>query len=378
LCPALQIRAGSGRVAICRRAAVCGVALAGDGAGKSWRQQIMARGMSRKAAGLWLPDISHVGSCVVSLPRMRNVWRSRNLKLFSDIRRRRALCAAPVCLAAAGFLLSQAQAANAPGPLPQGQNPASLIGAMPLAAYRAVYDLTLAKAIGSKSPTSARGRIAFDFTGSACDGYVQNFRQLTELQPAEGPTRISDMRSLTFEDGEGRNFTFKTQTRIDSDEADEVDGRAQRPPLGPMSVDLVKPKAGKLDFDHDALFPTEHLKYILAAAKAGKNMLEVKVYDGSDNGDKIASTTTIIGKPIDSPAIEKAAHIPALESMRRWPVTISYFDEAKKDEAPNYLLSFDLYENGISRALRLDYGDFVLAGEMTSLEILPQSTTCTK
>jgi hypothetical protein len=300
------------------------------------------------------------------------------LKLFSDIRRRRALCAAPVCLAAAGFLLSQAQAANAPGPLPQGQNPASLIGAMPLAAYRAVYDLTLAKAIGSKSPTSARGRIAFDFTGSACDGYVQNFRQLTELQPAEGPTRISDMRSLTFEDGEGRNFTFKTQTRIDSDEADEVDGRAQRPPLGPMSVDLVKPKAGKLDFDHDALFPTEHLKYILAAAKAGKNMLEVKVYDGSDNGDKIASTTTIIGKPIDSPAIEKAAHIPALESMRRWPVTISYFDEAKKDEAPNYLLSFDLYENGISRALRLDYGDFVLAGEMTSLEILPQSTTCTK
>jgi hypothetical protein len=34
-------------------------------------------------------------------------------------------------------------------------------------------------------------------------------------------------------------------------------------------------------------------------------------------------------------------------------------------------LSFQLYENGISRALRLDYGDFVLAGEMTSLELLP-------
>jgi hypothetical protein len=35
-------------------------------------------------------------------------------------------------------------------------------------------------------------------------------------------------------------------------------------------------------------------------------------------------------------------------------------------------LSFDLYENGISRALRLDYGDFVLAGEMSSLELLSQ------
>jgi hypothetical protein len=35
-------------------------------------------------------------------------------------------------------------------------------------------------------------------------------------------------------------------------------------------------------------------------------------------------------------------------------------------------LSFDLYENGISRALRLDYGDFILAGEMSSLELLSE------
>jgi EipB-like len=300
-----------------------------------------------------------------------------NLISFTAISRRLALQAAPLTLAAAGICLSQAQAANTT--LPQGQaQTAAIVETMPLAAHRAVYDLTLQKAIGSKSPTSAHGRIAFDFTGSACEGYVQNFRQLTELQPAEGPTRVSDMRSLTFEDGEGRNFTFKTRTSVDNEQTDEVDGRAQRPPQGPVSVDLVKPKAAKLDFDHDVLFPTEHLKYIVAAGKAGKNILEVKVYDGSDNGDKIYSTTTIIGKPIASPAADKTAHIPQLEGMQRWPVTISYFDEGRKDEAPNYILSFDLYENGISSALRLDYGDFVLAGEMTSLELLPQSTTCPK
>ena len=47
-------------------------------------------------------------------------------------------------------------------------------------------------------------------------------------------------------------------------------------------------------------------------------------------------------------------------------------DRNKKDGVPNYVLSFDLYENGISRALTLDYGDFVLSGEMTSLELLPE------
>jgi hypothetical protein len=299
--------------------------------------------------------------------------------MFStDAWRRCLLQATPFSIAALALFFSPAQAANAPGQLPTAQTPSVLEQPVPLVAHRAVYDLTLFKAVGSKSPTSARGRIAFDFSGSACDGYVQNFRQMTELQPAEGPTRISDLRSLTFEDGEGRSFTFKTQTQVDSDQTDEVDGHAQRPAQGPMSVDLVKPKTAKLDFDHDVLFPTEHLRYILAAARSGKHVLEVKVYDGSDSGDKIFSTTTIIGNPIDKPAIEKAAHIPALDGVRRWPVTISYFDEGRKDEAPNYTLSFDLYENGISRALRLDYGDFVLAGEMTTLELLPQSTTCKK
>lgn len=245
------------------------------------------------------------------------------------------------------------------------------VDAIPLASHRAVYDLTLLKAVGSKSPTEARGRIAFDFSGSACDGYVQNFRQLTELQPAEGPTRISDMHSATFEDGNGKSFAFKTETKVDDEQSDEVDGKAQRMPKGAVTVDLVKPKEARIVLDRDVIFPTEHLKYILAAAKAGQTALEVKVYDGSDTGEKIYETTTFIGPPIDTPAEEPATHIPTLEHMRRWPVAISYFDPGRKDESPEYTLSFDLYENGISRALRLDYGDFTLAGEMKSLELLP-------
>ncbi|MGH6818807.1 MAG: cell envelope integrity EipB family protein [Methylovirgula sp.] len=245
------------------------------------------------------------------------------------------------------------------------------IDAIPLASHRAVYDLTLLKAVGSKSPTEARGRIAFDFSGSACEGYVQNFRQVTELQPAEGPTRVSDMRSATFEDGSGKSFAFKMETRIDDEQSDEVDGRAQRDATGPVSVDLTKPKEARLALGRHVLFPTEHLKYILAAAEAGERSLEVEVYDGSDTGDKIYETTTFIGRPIDTPATGPAAQIPVLEHMRRWPVSISYFDPGNKDESPDYTLSFELYENGISRALRLDYGDFVLAGEMKSLKLLP-------
>ena len=48
-----------------------------------------------------------------------------------------------------------------------------------------------------------------------------------------------------------------------------------------------------------------------------------------------------------------------------------WFKPGRRDDTPIYTLGFDLYENGVSRALRLDYGDFSLKGEMTRLELLP-------
>lgn len=84
----------------------------------------------------------------------------------------------------------------------------------------------------------------------------------------------------------------------------------------------------------------------------------------------------MIGKPI-APEASKPDHATAKEAvlanMTRWPVTISYFDRGAKDkdgeQTPVYAITFELYENGVSRALLLDYGDFVLTGEMTSLEL---------
>ena len=53
-------------------------------------------------------------------------------------------------------------------------------------------------------------------------------------------------------------------------------------------------------------------------------------------------------------------------------MTISYF-RRPSDQTPVYTISFELYENGVSRALKLDYGDFALKGELASLELLPYS-----
>jgi hypothetical protein len=67
---------------------------------------------------------------------------------------------------------------------------------------------------------------------------------------------------------------------------------------------------------------------------------------------------------------DAAAGEPTLAALKRWPVTVSYFDKtARDDQAPVYSIRFEVYENGVSRALMLDYNDFAISGELTSLEL---------
>ena len=53
--------------------------------------------------------------------------------------------------------------------------------AVALASHRAVYDLKLASTRGKRAMNAVRGRILYDFSGSACEGYALQFRQVSEL-----------------------------------------------------------------------------------------------------------------------------------------------------------------------------------------------------
>ncbi len=241
---------------------------------------------------------------------------------------------------------------------------------VPLLGHRAVYRLTLGKASGPKAPADARGMIAYDFSGSACEGYAMKFRQVTEIQPEEGTTRSSDMNSTTFEEGDGSGFRFKIQTTQDGTGPSAVDGAAERNGGG-LSIALSRPQREKLDLGDEVVFPTDQTIRLVRAARAGERTLALKVFDGTDTGKKVYDTLAIIGPARAEAAPEQAAQDAALKGLARWPVAISYFEPGKTDAPPVYVLSFDLYENGVSRALKLDYGDFVLNGEMTRFEALP-------
>jgi EipB-like len=251
---------------------------------------------------------------------------------------------------------------------------------LPLVGHRAAYDISLVDSSGptpssAQTPVAATGLIAYEFHGSACEGYTSNFRQMTEMERSEGEPVSMQVNAMSFEEANWKSMHFQ----IDSQGAQDtppVVGTATRGADDDLRVVLTKPKPQTLDFGHEVLFPTQHIERLIEVAKRGGGPMQARVYDGSDTGAKIFATMSVIGKEATKPT-EDAQTASALSGIRRWPVVISYFNEATTDAPPEYTLSFDLYENGVSGSLKLDYGAFALNARLRKLEILP-TAACAK
>jgi hypothetical protein len=246
----------------------------------------------------------------------------------------------------------------------------------PFLSHQALYDLNLVKSRGSASINSARGRILYNFSGSACDGYTSEFRQVSELDSGEDKVTLSDLRSTSWEDGAGKSYRFKIDTRMNDADSSPVDGVAER--TGDrITVKLKQPVAKTFMLDGATVFPTEQIQRIIAAAREGKSVLELMVYDGSDNGEKVYNTLSVIGQPIPGDRTiaspDPSTESDVMKSLTRWPVTVSYYDHDAKaregEQSPVYAMSFELFENGVSRALVLDYNDFVISGAMGKFDV---------
>src|SRR5215831_5061309 len=236
---------------------------------------------------------------------------------------------------------------------------------VPFLAHQAAYDLSLLKSRRNPAVDGASGRILYSFTGSECEGYTTEFRQVSQVDTEGGKSKVSDMRSTSWEDAAGKTYRFHISTVTDQVETSNVDGYAERSGDS-VTVKLKQPSARTFTISKDIVFPTEQIRRIIDAARDGKSLLELDVYDGSEDGQKVFHTLTVIGQPIAGDRAPAKADVgndtATLKGLSRWPVTVSYYDKAAREDAgeqtPEYAMSFELYENGVSRALKLDFNDF--------------------
>jgi hypothetical protein len=249
-----------------------------------------------------------------------------------------------------------------------------------LVAHRAVYEMTLDDARTASGITGIDGRMVFEFTGSECDGYSLNMRMVTQMTDSQGQTNLTDLRSSTWEQGDGQKFRFQSAQYLNDKLGDVTMGRAVRePPNEAIKVKLSQPSRAELNLSGQVLFPTQHSLALIDAARAGQALFQARIYDGSEKGRKVYDTTAFIGAVVqpgaDGAKLEQTAKDKGLGELASWPVSIGYFEPKGGDLTPSYQIDFRLYENGVSRELLIDYGDFSIHGTLTALEYL-KATEC--
>lgn len=258
-----------------------------------------------------------------------------------------------------------------------------MLSALPAAAaptlvpHRAVYDLALDKASDRSGITGLQGRMVYEFNGSPCEGYTVNFRFVTKIATRD-VMRMTDQQTTTFEDADGKNFSFVTKSFVDQSLDKELRGTAVKQANG-LKVDIEKPEKETVDLT-PTQFPTQHLLEVLDKAAKGETFFETNLFDGSEDGDKVMTTTVVVGKS-ESPEVgdpEIKADESLLSKDRFWPVDIAYFDEAggSGEQVPDYRISFKLHANGLTRDLEMDYNDFSMKGTLVNLAMLPTPKAC--
>ena len=118
-----------------------------------------------------------------------------------------------------------------------------------LAPHVAIYDLKLTSSRGKRALESVRGRIVYDFSGSSCEGYALQFRQVTELDSGEGKVALSDLRTRPGRRG-AAELPLKSQTTWTEQIGESTGSRSGRAP----SREADQPEKSSI---RTVVFPTD-------------------------------------------------------------------------------------------------------------------------
>jgi len=239
--------------------------------------------------------------------------------------------------------------------------------------HRAIYDIKLGNARADSKVEGGSGKWVLEVEGASCTGYTISYRFVTQLEYEDGRNVLIDTRGKNFESGEGNAFDFANSTYQDNKVIEDVKGVAARKDNA-IAVKLSRPEAGELSLPGEVEFPVQHFVKLIEQAKAGATLFSSSVFEGVEGAKTAYDVTAVIGK---EGAVEAGTSLPyqVLEDqkLRRWPVSLSYYKkDGPRDATPEWVNSFLLYENGVSRQFVFDYGEFTLIGTMQNLEFLTE------
>lgn len=242
-------------------------------------------------------------------------------------------------------------------------------GAAEIMPHRALYTMSLTRAGGDSGVTAASGTMAYQW-GETCDGWTIEQRYRLKMGYSESPDVSISSNFVTWESKDGLHYRFnQKETRNGADEEElkgeaKLDGPGQG---GTATFDQPEGKSFKLPAG--ALFPSAHTIALIAQAEAGENFMSKQVFDGA-TAEGAVLVSAVIGAKVE-PDADAAKKSPLL-NRPGWRIRLAFFPADQKAEKPDYELGMLLLDNGVSRDMVIDYGDYAIHAKLDDIEALPK------
>lgn len=232
--------------------------------------------------------------------------------------------------------------------------------------HRAVYDLRLAKARGSQTVTAVSGQMTFVWK-DVCDGWALEYDTQMELVfPKEGSRQVA-WRYSAWESDDAARLRFFLQRYLNGQKTMERRGHASKSPDGGTAV-ITAPERKEIALAPGTLFPGEHSRELLAAARQNERFFYAEVFDGTGehNGLFTANAAILDAKSADAPDLDS----PLLTGVSAWRINLAFFAPDDPKGTPESEQKVRYYANGVAGRIELDYGNFVVDATLKELTAL--------
>ena len=234
--------------------------------------------------------------------------------------------------------------------------------------HHAIYQLALDRSPGG-TVVSADGRMDYELS-DACEAWATAQRLDMTIINNDGSTSHMVSDYVTWEQKDGKLLRFRLRQTSNQKVVADVEGEATRKPDGSGQIRYSAPEKKLVSLPLGTLFPMAQTVALLHDEAAGKKFLSSPLFDGTDeNGaeDSFAVLGALDG------GLAKSRWAP-LQHVADGKVTISFFDHGNDNDEPSYNVSMRYWQNGVSDQVAMDFGDFVVKGNL--IDLSPNGKRC--
>lgn len=241
--------------------------------------------------------------------------------------------------------------------------------------HRATYRMSLLSTKKGGQIRNATGSIEYEWA-DACDAWATQQHMKLRFTNIDGEEREVISHVLSTESKDGKTYQFNIRRFIDGEQDNIYRGQASLSGKAGHAAYAQPKEWGDKPLPEGVMFPSAHTLLIIEKAKAGEKMFTRPVFDGSDD-EGVAEVSAFISPRHEKQAVtdvpEALRSLPALAGQA-WGVRLAFFNPADNTGVPDYEMELVLQPNGIARSMNIDYGDFIVAGELQSLDVLPSAS----